>query len=98
DAVEPGMNVPNSVLNTCGNSFIAVDGNHIKASTQQFNDTGLMALLCRHDIALYIANMRTAGKKQFMHLPLSQLFSRSCQNGGLWGYCMTLHVKSIKVS
>jgi Kyakuja-Dileera-Zisupton transposase len=24
-----------------------------------------MALLCRHDIALYIANMCTAGEKQF---------------------------------
>ncbi|KAF9517314.1 hypothetical protein BS47DRAFT_1371402 [Hydnum rufescens UP504] len=24
-----------------------------------------MALLCRHDIALYVANMRTAGEKQF---------------------------------
>ncbi|KAF9508881.1 hypothetical protein BS47DRAFT_1373597 [Hydnum rufescens UP504] len=59
------MNVPNSVLDTCGNSFIAADGDRIKASTQQFDDTRLMALLCRHDIALYVANMRTAGKKQF---------------------------------
>ncbi|KAF9504217.1 hypothetical protein BS47DRAFT_1308549 [Hydnum rufescens UP504] len=65
DAVEPGMNVPNSVLNTCGDSFIAADGDRIKASTQQFDDTGLMALLCHHDIALYVANMRTPGKKQF---------------------------------
>jgi Kyakuja-Dileera-Zisupton transposase len=65
DAVEPGMNVPNSILDTCGNSFITADGDHIKASTQWFDDTGLMALLCCHDIALYIANMRTAGKKQF---------------------------------
>ncbi|KAF9504092.1 hypothetical protein BS47DRAFT_1374422 [Hydnum rufescens UP504] len=65
DAVEPGMNVLNSVLNMCGDSFIAADGNRIKASTQQFDDTGLMALLCRHDIALYVANMRTAGEKQF---------------------------------
>ncbi|KAF9518961.1 hypothetical protein BS47DRAFT_1370927 [Hydnum rufescens UP504] len=59
------MNVPNSVLDMCGDSFIAVDGDHIKASTQRFDDTRLMALLCHHDIALYIANMRTAGEKQF---------------------------------
>ncbi|KAF9515410.1 hypothetical protein BS47DRAFT_1277771, partial [Hydnum rufescens UP504] len=59
------MNVPNSVLDTCGDSFIAADGDRIKASTQRFDDTGLMALLCRHDIALYVANMRTAGEKQF---------------------------------
>ncbi|KAF9520254.1 hypothetical protein BS47DRAFT_1357485 [Hydnum rufescens UP504] len=65
DAVEPGMNVLNSVLDTCGDSFIAADGDHIKASTQQFDDTRLMALLCCHDIALYVANMHTAGEKQF---------------------------------
>ncbi|KAF9508764.1 hypothetical protein BS47DRAFT_1397478 [Hydnum rufescens UP504] len=65
DAVEPGMNVPNSVLDMCGDSFIAADGDHIKASTQRFDDTGLMALLCCHDIALYVANMHTAGEKQF---------------------------------
>lgn len=65
DAVEPGMNVPNSVLDTCGDSFIAADGDRIKASIQRFDDTGLMAMLCRHDVALFIANMRTAGEKQF---------------------------------
>ncbi|KAF9520952.1 hypothetical protein BS47DRAFT_1370186 [Hydnum rufescens UP504] len=65
DAVEPGMNVPNSVLDTCGDSFVAADGDRVEASAQWFDDTGLMALLCRHDIALYVANMRTAGEKQF---------------------------------
>ncbi|KAF9504400.1 hypothetical protein BS47DRAFT_1308206 [Hydnum rufescens UP504] len=65
DSIEPGMNIPNSVLDTCGNSFIAADGDHIKASTQHFDDTGLMAMLCRHDSPIYIANMCTAGEKQF---------------------------------
>ncbi|KAF9511904.1 hypothetical protein BS47DRAFT_1298368 [Hydnum rufescens UP504] len=75
DAVEPGMNVPNLVLDTCGNSFIAADGDRIKASTQQFDDTRLMALLCHHDIALYVANMRTAGEKQFYAFaPIVALF------------------------
>ena len=59
------MNIPNSVLDTCGDLFIAADGDHIKALTQCFNDTGLMPMLFRHDIPIYIANMRTAGKKQF---------------------------------
>ncbi|KAF9507532.1 hypothetical protein BS47DRAFT_1373866 [Hydnum rufescens UP504] len=59
------MNVPNSVLDICGDLFIAVDGDHIKASTQCFDDTGLMAMLCWHDIPIYIANMHTAGEKQF---------------------------------
>ncbi|KAF9513749.1 hypothetical protein BS47DRAFT_1295737 [Hydnum rufescens UP504] len=59
------MNIPNSILDTCGDSFIAADGDHIKASTQHFDDTGLMAMLCQHDIPIYIANMHTAGEKQF---------------------------------
>ncbi|KAF9505134.1 hypothetical protein BS47DRAFT_1272863, partial [Hydnum rufescens UP504] len=46
DAVEPGMNVPNSVLDICGDSFIVADSDRIKASTQCFDDTGLMAMLC----------------------------------------------------
>ncbi|KAF9512304.1 hypothetical protein BS47DRAFT_1372841 [Hydnum rufescens UP504] len=54
------MNIPNSILDTCGHSFIAADSDHIKASTQCFDDTGLMAMLCQHDIPIYIANMHTA--------------------------------------
>jgi hypothetical protein len=65
DKVERGLDVPNSVLDGCEKSFIAADGDRIKASTQYFDDTGVMACLCRHDIPLYLANMRTAGEKQF---------------------------------
>ncbi|KAF9505392.1 hypothetical protein BS47DRAFT_1306715 [Hydnum rufescens UP504] len=65
DAIEPGMNIPNSILDTCGDSFIAADSDCIKASTQHFDDTGLMAMLCWHDIPICIANMCTAGEKQF---------------------------------
>lgn len=65
DKVEPGLDIPNSVLDGCEKSFIAADGDRIKASTQYFDDTGVMACLCRHDQPLYLANMRTAGEKQF---------------------------------
>ena len=46
DLYEPGVRVPNSVLNMCGDSFTAADEKRVKASTQFFSDTGLMALLC----------------------------------------------------
>lgn len=49
---EPGMQVPTTVLDECNDSFTAADSNHVKASTQFFSDTGLMALLCRHDRVL----------------------------------------------
>lgn len=75
DHVEDGMQVPVSVLDTCGESFIAADEKRVKASTQFFADTGLMALLCRHDRVLWLANMTTAGEKKYYALALlEQLF------------------------
>ncbi|KAF7330720.1 hypothetical protein MSAN_02444600 [Mycena sanguinolenta] len=51
--------------------------------SQFYDDTGLMALLCRHDRVLWLVNMHSAGEKQFnvwllletlmQHLPLDVL-------------------------
>ncbi|KAF8834398.1 hypothetical protein BDN67DRAFT_985349, partial [Paxillus ammoniavirescens] len=57
DVVEKGMHVPVSVLDGCGQSFIAADERREKASTQFFADTGLMALLCHHDRVLWLVNL-----------------------------------------
>jgi hypothetical protein len=65
DRVDDNLKMPNSTYSACGESFIAADGDRIKASTQYFSDTGLLAALCRHDIALVMASMWTAGEKQF---------------------------------
>ena len=91
--VEPGLHVPASVLNECRDSFVAADSNRIKASTLFFSDTGLMALLCRHDRVLWLVNMTSAGEKQhfvlcllqklFQHLPpkmrIGLLYDIGCQ-------------------
>jgi hypothetical protein len=65
DKVEDNLKMPNSTYSACGESFIAADGDRVKASTQYFSDTGVLAMLCRHDIPLAIASMWTAGEKQF---------------------------------
>ncbi|KAF9507058.1 hypothetical protein BS47DRAFT_1423787, partial [Hydnum rufescens UP504] len=70
DKCEPGMPIPNSCADLCGESFIAADSDRVKASTAYFSDTGMMAILCRHDIVLFWANMWTAGEKQFFALAL----------------------------
>lgn len=70
DQVEAGLKVPNSVLNTCGDSFTAADGERQKASTKFFDSTALMALLCCHDRVLWLVNMTTAGERQFYALAL----------------------------
>ncbi|KAJ3474207.1 hypothetical protein NLI96_g12591 [Meripilus lineatus] len=92
DHCEDGMAVPNSVLDGCQESFTAADEKREKASTKFFRDTGIMALLCRHDRVLFLANMTSAGEKQhyvlalvkelFQHLPknitIGLLYDVSC--------------------
>lgn len=65
EVIEPGMKIPKSALDSCGQSFIAADGNWVKASTKFFDDTGVMALLCQHDRPLFTVSMWTAGERQF---------------------------------
>jgi hypothetical protein len=64
------MQISNSALDGCKESFTAADERRTKASTQDFSDTGLMALLCRHDRVLWLVNMTTAGESQFYGLAL----------------------------
>ncbi|RDB18751.1 hypothetical protein Hypma_014627 [Hypsizygus marmoreus] len=70
DGFEPSMKVPTSALDGCNESFLAADEKRMKASTRFFSDTGLMALLCRHDRVLWLANMTTAGERQYYALAL----------------------------
>ncbi|KIK33502.1 hypothetical protein CY34DRAFT_99474 [Suillus luteus UH-Slu-Lm8-n1] len=84
------MHIPVSVLNRCGDSFIAADEKREKASTRFFTDT---ALVCRHDHVLWIANLTSAGEKQhyalalldrlFKHIPtqmtIGLLYDIGCQ-------------------
>jgi Kyakuja-Dileera-Zisupton transposase len=70
DGYEAGMHVPTSVLNGCNDSFVAADEKREKASTTFFADTGLVALLCRHDRPLWTINMTSAGEKQYYAIAL----------------------------
>lgn len=70
DTVEAGMLVSEAVLNVCESSFKATDDKRQKASTRFFAETGLMALLCRHDQALFVISMTSAGEKQHYVLAL----------------------------
>ncbi|KAI6018346.1 hypothetical protein EDC04DRAFT_2869985 [Pisolithus marmoratus] len=70
DVFEEGMRITTSVLKGCNDSFTAADERRQKASTQFFSDTGVMALLCRHDRVIHLANMTSAGEKQHYALAL----------------------------
>ncbi|OSD02619.1 hypothetical protein PYCCODRAFT_1410600 [Trametes coccinea BRFM310] len=56
--------VPEAALDECQKSFEAADEKKEKTSSNKFDDTGLMALVCRHDIVLFLANVDTPGEQQ----------------------------------
>ena len=56
--------VPDTAVDECEESHEAADGRKEKTSTEKFDDTGLMALVCRHDIPLFLANIDTPGEQQ----------------------------------
>jgi len=70
------MRVALSYLAQCGESFLAADEKREKASTAHYSETGVMAMLCRHDKVLYTVNMTSAGEKQHYGLTLiTRLFA-----------------------
>ena len=56
--------VPDAALDECEKSFEAADEQKAKTHGVKFDDTGLMALVCRHDIVLFLANVDTPGEQQ----------------------------------
>lgn len=71
DVTEHGLPLPKSSYDGCEKSFTAADERNQKASTSAFEVTGLMALVCRHDHVISIANITSAGEKQ--HYPIALL-------------------------
>ncbi|KZV90036.1 hypothetical protein EXIGLDRAFT_771164 [Exidia glandulosa HHB12029] len=59
-----------SVLNECEESFTAAQERVSKASKGYYSDTGLIALLCRHDRVIYLVNVTTPGERQYYVLSL----------------------------
>ncbi|KAG6371481.1 hypothetical protein JVT61DRAFT_9515 [Boletus reticuloceps] len=73
--------VPDETLDSCEASYEAADGNKQKTCMDSFNDTGIMALICRHDILLFFANIDSPGEQQKYSLALiAHLFSLLPQN------------------
>ena len=100
DGYEKSLKVPTSILNDCNDSFTAADEKRQKASTQFFADTAIMALLCRHDRVLWLANMTSAGEKQFYVIALlKKLFAnipKSWTVGVLYDIACQLHRSCVK--
>jgi Kyakuja-Dileera-Zisupton transposase len=100
EGYEKSLKVPTSILNECNDSFTAADEKRQKASTQFFADTAIMALLCRHDRVLWLANMTSAGEKQFYVVALLKKFfanlPKSWTVGVLYDIACQLHRSCVK--
>jgi len=57
--------LPEEILDECERSFDAAQEKIAKASGRFYGDTGLMALVCRHDRLLWIVNLTTPGERQY---------------------------------
>ncbi|KAI9573733.1 hypothetical protein HD554DRAFT_2058285, partial [Boletus coccyginus] len=62
--------VPDEAIDCYELSYEAADGKKQKTSMESFDDTGLMALICRYDIPLFFANVDTLGEQQKYALAL----------------------------
>ena len=56
--------VPDEAIDQCKALYEAADGQKQKTAMDNFDDTGVMALICRHDIPLFFANIDTPGEQQ----------------------------------
>lgn len=56
--------VPNEAVDDCERTHEAANGHKQKTNMDAFDDTGVMALVCRHDIPLFFANIDTPGEQQ----------------------------------
>ncbi|KAF9504187.1 hypothetical protein BS47DRAFT_1308625, partial [Hydnum rufescens UP504] len=102
DRVEPGLRVPDSVLDGCERSFLAANEHREKASTSVFADTGLMGMICRHDRVILMANVTSAGEKQYYAVALLEVLFRELPTwwraGVLYDVGCNLHRSTVKVS
>lgn len=62
--------VPDEAVRACRDAHHAAKGDHDDGKPTPFDDTGLMALVCRHDIPLFFANIDTPGEQQKYSLAL----------------------------
>ncbi|KAG6847291.1 hypothetical protein H0H93_009034 [Arthromyces matolae] len=56
--------VPDEAIDECESSHVAGSGSNSKTNMDKFDDGGVMALVCRHDVPLFLANIDTPGEQQ----------------------------------
>ncbi|KAG1790547.1 uncharacterized protein HD556DRAFT_1433314 [Suillus plorans] len=66
--------VLDEAIDQCEHSYKAADGKKQKAAMDYFDDMGVMALICCHDIPLFFANIDSPGEQQKYAVALIEHF------------------------
>ena len=66
--------VPDAAIDECEKSYEAADEKKEKTHGEKFDDTGLMALVCRHDSVIFLANVDSPGEQQKYGIALLEHF------------------------
>ena len=77
--------LPDDTLDDCEKAFTAAQGHIAKSNNTIFADTALMAILCRHDRPLFLANMTSAGERQYYALALIRALFRHLPDDWVMG-------------
>ncbi|EMD40519.1 hypothetical protein CERSUDRAFT_44780, partial [Gelatoporia subvermispora B] len=56
--------VPDEAIDTCESGHEAANEQKAKTNGDRFDDTGIMALVCGHDIPIFLANIDSPGEQQ----------------------------------
>jgi hypothetical protein len=64
--------VPNGALDECRDSHTAAQEQDDDGGGNKFASKGLMAMVCRHDIPLFLCDIKTPGERQFFAIALIQ--------------------------
>jgi len=100
-ANEDGLSMPSYVYDGCSSRFIAANESKPKAEASLFEDTGLMALTCRHDRVLFMATLTDPGERQYNALALLKALFRGLPSywrvGVLYDIGCQVHRSMVKV-
>lgn len=101
DSTTPGLFMPNYVYHKCEDRFLAAGETNKKSEASVFEDTGLMALVCRHDRPLFVVTLRDPGERQYNAVALvNRLFKElpsSWRVGLLYDIGCQMHSSIVKV-
>ncbi|KAK1223731.1 hypothetical protein PQX77_013383 [Marasmius sp. AFHP31] len=71
---ERSTGLPDDIVDADQDSYKAASGDNKRQSNEAFDENGVMALVCRHDIPLFLVSIDTPGEQQKFAIALFEAF------------------------